>query len=102
MKKATLVILTFLVLIVFTVVQCGEGKQKTGTSKTDTTGKLITPVPLPTNIVPGFHFPEDSNLVYKWINDKRFSNGYDSTEIYKHAWGIWAGLTAASGQTYGS
>ena len=65
------------------------------------TVKDVTPVPLPTNIVPGFHFPEDSAIIYKWISNNSFPGSYDSASIYKHAWGIWAGLTAQSGEVYG-
>jgi hypothetical protein len=54
---------------------------------------VIVPVPLPEK-VRGFHFPEDSNKIYSWLTP------YDSTDVYKHAWGVWAGLTAESGQTY--
>ena len=59
----------------------------------------ITPVELPI-VVPGFHFPEDSNTIYSWLNNKNFPNNYDSVSVYNHVWGIWAGLTAQSGQVY--
>lgn len=52
----------------------------------------ITPVELKI-VTAGFHFPEDSNVVYKWINTP-----YDSGSVYTHAWGIWAGLTVQSGE----
>jgi hypothetical protein len=60
----------------------------------------VTPVPLPTNIVPGFKFPEDSTVVNGWINNPKFSGNYDSASVYKHAWGVWAGLTANSGEIF--
>lgn len=59
----------------------------------------ITPVPLPV-IVPGFNFPEDSNTIYSWMNNPSFPYKYDSASVYKHAWGVWAGLTAQTGQVY--
>ena len=66
----------------------------------ETRVSVITPKELPV-IVPGFHFPEDSTVIYGWMNDKKFApNNYDSASIYSHAWGIWAGLTAFSGEIY--
>jgi hypothetical protein len=80
----------FLVLAAFATIltRCNNGSddKKDGDS-------VITPVPLPI-VVEGFHFPEDSNTVYSWLKP------YDSTSVYKHAWGVWAGLTAQSGQKY--
>jgi len=57
-------------------------------------GAFIIPEPLP-SVVPGFSFPTDSNTVYSWLQPT-----YDSVSVYKHAWGVWAGLTASSGQAY--
>ncbi|SMD35935.1 hypothetical protein SAMN04488029_2616 [Reichenbachiella faecimaris] len=54
----------------------------------------ITPVSLPTKGDPGFNFPEDSTLIYQWLADR------DTLSIYKHAWGIWAGLTASTDQSF--
>jgi hypothetical protein len=64
------------------------------------TNQPIRPVPLPTNIVPGFVFPQDSNVIInQWLGG--FTAAYfDTVSIYNHAWGIWAGLTAKSGQQY--
>jgi hypothetical protein len=60
---------------------------------------VITPVPLPI-VVQGFNFPEDSLKIYQWINDDKFApSKYDSVSVYKHAWGIWAGLTSSSKQS---
>lgn len=60
----------------------------------------ITPVPLPVNIVPGFKFPEDTaTIINKWLGGYT-APYFDTVDIYKHAWGIWAGLTAKSGQQY--
>lgn len=105
MKKLTLILSGLLVMILL-LTQCNGDKKNdspdTGTGTgTDSTVTSVTPVALPTNIVPGFHFPEDSTVIYKWVNDPAFKPGnYDSASIYKHAWGIWAGLTAASGQVF--
>ncbi|MCB9448899.1 MAG: hypothetical protein H6585_11190 [Flavobacteriales bacterium] len=41
-----------------------------------------------------FQFPTDSNTIYTWLNNR------DTTSIYNHAWNIWAGLTANSGEVY--
>lgn len=70
--------------------------------KTDNSGPasgVIIPVELPV-IVPGFNFPEDSNTIYSWLNNPSFPLHYDSVNVYKHAWGIWAGLTAKTDQVY--
>ncbi len=49
-------------------------------------------------IVPGFKFPEDSATILSWLN--RGDKPFDMESIYKHAWGIWVGLTAPSGEHY--
>jgi len=55
----------------------------------------ITPVEFPSDTgVDGFKFPEDPNTIYTWLNSE------DNVSIAKHAWGIWAGLTKDSGQSY--
>jgi hypothetical protein len=92
MKKRVVIftLLTLMAVIIITTIRCSSSKQ-TGAKLADS---VITPVNLPV-IVPGFNFPQDSATVYKWI-----SPTYDSTSVYNHAWGIWAGLTAESGQTY--
>lgn len=60
---------------------------------------IILPAPLPTNIVPGFNFPEDSAVIYSWLNTGDTS--FNDSAICAHAWGIWAGLTAETNQSYG-
>lgn len=60
---------------------------------------IIKPEPLPV-VVDGFNFPEDSLKIYQWINDDKFTpSKYDSVSVYKHAWGIWAGLTSPTEQS---
>lgn len=88
MKRTTTIIrLLMLSTIIYFVSQCNNPTSK------ETQRAVIIPVPLP-KVVPGFSFPEDSNQVYAWLSP------YDSTHVYQHAWGIWAGLTANSGQSY--
>lgn len=62
----------------------------------DKTGEIVTgvtPQALP-ETVSGFNFPEDSLTIYQWLSNR------DTESITKHAWGIWAGLTANSDQVY--
>jgi hypothetical protein len=95
MKKKALLILSGFVCLAIILIRCNSKKKDT------VVVNKVTPVPLPTNIVPGFKFPEDSNLINGWINDPKFAPGnYDSASIYKHAWGVWAGLTAPTDQVY--
>jgi hypothetical protein len=61
--------------------------------KTDKFSTKVTPQQLP-SVVPGFNFPEESSKIYKWLANK------DTVSITKHAWGIWAGLTANSNQIF--
>lgn len=56
---------------------------------------VITPKNFPDSTITGIQFPTDSTLIYKWLNNK------DTVSIVKHAWGIWAGLTATTDQTLG-
>lgn len=94
MKKKALLIISAFTCLAFILIRCKNEDKKPGDDKPAT--NKITPVPLPTNIVPGFNFPEDSNIIYSWLQPN-----YDSAKVYQHAWGVWAGLTAESGQTYG-
>lgn len=59
---------------------------------------IVVPQPFPESNVTGINFPTDSSTINRWINNPQFANYYDSVSIYKHAWGIWAGLTAPSNQ----
>lgn len=60
----------------------------------------ISAVPLPTNIVPGFKFPEDTTIIInQWLGNYT-APYFDTVSIYRHAWGIWAGLTAKTNQVY--
>jgi hypothetical protein len=91
-NKPFLLVTVFALLVTLSASNCNKKNNKNEAG--------VTPVPLATGIVPGFKFPEDASVINGWINDKKFANGYDSVNIYKHAWGVWAGLTASSGQTY--
>lgn len=86
-----------LICMLLCIVQCNS---KSPEPEGEVSKSGITPVPLPTNIVPGFKFPEDSStIIQSWLGGYNGTT-YDSVSIYNHAWGIWAGLTAASGQSF--
>jgi hypothetical protein len=91
--RKPLVILTLIAWLAIVVIisRCSGNHGSGAKSYADT---VITPVELP-SVVPGFKFPEDTATIYSWITPK-----YDSTKVYNHAWGLWAGLTASSGETY--
>ncbi|MCO6149570.1 hypothetical protein [Flavobacterium sp. NRK1] len=78
-----------------TIVSCK--KDKDGESeKGDKEIAEIKPQDFPSDLgIEGFNFPEDSTTIYTWLNKQ------DTVSITKHAWGIWAGLTAKTGQMYG-
>lgn len=79
------------------MMQCGPDDKPPGQDPQPVT--VIIPVELPTNIVPGFNFPEDSMTIYSWLNTG--DTTLNDSAIYAHAWGIWAGLTAETEQEYG-
>lgn len=91
MKKTKIAILAVIVATGATLMRC-SGDPGSNVS----TGYFIIPADLPTNIVPGFNFPENPDVINSWIADTVFNDA----AIYAHAWGIWAGLTANSGQVY--
>lgn len=93
--KKIISVLTILLVIVLLATRCNQGEN--GGNKS--TSGTITPVDLPV-IVPGFNFPEDSNKIYSRMNNSSFPNKYDSASVYKHAWGVWAGLTSKTNQVY--
>lgn len=55
----------------------------------------VHPVPFPDLGIEGFTFPTDSTTINNWVNTQNM------TEIYKHGWGIWAGLTSGTNQNEG-
>ena len=62
---------------------------------------VVIPEPFPDSAVTGIRFPTDSVTINSWINNSAFPTYYDSVSIYRHAWGIWAGLTAQTSQVVG-
>jgi hypothetical protein len=64
------------------------------TSKDDD-GKLQTNIIIPKNFPAGINFPVDSATILGWLSN------YDTTDITKHAWEIWRGLTSNAGEQYG-
>lgn len=58
----------------------------------------IYPENFPGKRVTGIDFPTNANTIEGWTTDTRFASQYDSVSIYRHAWGIWAGLTAETKQ----
>jgi hypothetical protein len=80
------------------MMQCGQDADPNGQPAEPVS--TIIPVDLPTNIVPGFNFPEDSNAIYRWLNAGTGVDSFKLDSIYQHVWGIWAGLTAPTDQIY--
>lgn len=93
-QKTAIVVMVLLAVVAIATL-CNPGPSKTETEG----GASITPVELP-SVIPGFHFPEDSTVIYGWLNNSKFPNNYDSASVYNHVWGIWAGLTNPTGQVY--
>lgn len=89
--KIKVVILVSSALLVFGVLY-----QSCATKSKNTFGNngslAITPQPFPGKDTTGITFPTDANTINDWI-DKQYFNS-----IARHAWGIWAGLTANSNQ----
>lgn len=52
----------------------------------------VVPEPFPNPGIAGFNFPEQASVLDGWIKDAK------NDEIYKHGWGIWAGLTTVTKQ----
>jgi monoamine oxidase len=85
-KNSSYLFMLLLCTMLFTLFSCKR-------ESTEITG--IKPQQFPNNLaMEGFKFPEDSTTIHKWVNKK------DTLNITKHAWGIWAGLTAQSGQAF--
>lgn len=81
MKQKTLIILSLIVSFVC-IFSCQKNSQ-------------ITPEDFPKDLgIEGFTFPEDSMQIYGWVENR------DTMAITEHAWGIWAGLTKPTNQTY--
>lgn len=54
------------------------------------------PVPLPNPGLRGYAFPEAETTILGWVNQPTADHRY---AIDLHGWGLWASLTAPSGQT---
>lgn len=99
MKKTHTIVFQSLLVICSLAVLCQcKSKPKDEPQSSDSTSR-VKPVNLPVK-VPGFNFPEQESVINGWLNDTTFAGNYDSTSVYKHAWGIWAGLTDPTDQTY--
>jgi len=94
MRKSIVAVSLISTLVVLVVVNCGSPPIVVGTTE-------VAPMPFPDSSVTGIQFPTDSTVINGWINDAASPTHYDSASIYKHAWGIWAGLTAPSPETVG-
>jgi len=99
-KKISPLLGLFAIVLVISVSHCKNKKDNNTGGGTGDGSNTVRPIDLP-SVVPGFKFPEDSSVINGWINNTKFApTNYDSVSIYKHAWGIWAGLTAPSGEKY--
>lgn len=57
--------------------------------------KAITPVELPSDVgINDFFYPESPDVIYDWLASE------DDDSIAQHSWGIWAGLTKETDQSY--
>ena len=81
---------TALLLCLMLALACTNGNK--GEKGGSTRGESIIPVDFPQLDIPGFAFPRDSNTVKDWIES------YDTISQYKHAWGLWTGLTTLTDQ----
>ncbi len=54
----------------------------------------VQPADFPVVGMEGFQFPESQKTIYGWLDQK------DTNSVTRHAWGIWAGLTMPTPQTY--
>jgi hypothetical protein len=93
MRKSIGVMAILAIFILFVIVKC---------SPPAVSGKtVVLPQPFPDSSITGISFPTDSNTILGWTNNPAFPTAYDSMNIYRHAWGIWAGLTAPTKQSVG-
>jgi hypothetical protein len=94
MRKSIVLVSFMTIFVVLIVANCSNPPIVVGNT-------VVIPAPFPDSAVTGIRFPTDSTVINGWINDAAFPTRYDSTNIYKHAWGIWAGLTAPTQQEVG-
>lgn len=82
-------------MLFFMFVSCNTDKKEPATNEITFSYDKVTPVEFPILDIPNFNFPEDSIVLNNWIYEN------DTLNIYKHAWGIWAGLTSPTDQNIG-
>lgn len=89
MKKNKTIVSSFAICctIIFFCLSCKQDKYSKSTH--------IIPQAFPSEAITGIKFPTDSTSIYEWLSKQ------DTSSIAKHAWGIWAGLTAPTNQTIG-
>ncbi len=100
--KKNILFLSFLALCLYLgVSSCANKNSSTDNTSTDLPAAsddaalaIFKPVPLPNPKIPGFKFPEDSNLVNSWVAKN------DMVKMAQHSWGIWTALTMNSGESY--
>lgn len=97
MTNALKAVCCLIVLIVVGFVwSCGPSGPGNGTNTGNTNGSGpstgVVPAPFPDPGIPGFKFPEAAAVIDTWAKDA------NNAEIYKHGWGIWAGLTTPTKQ----
>lgn len=90
MKHWFIPVCTTLLLCLMAALACTNAPK--GEMDGSTRGESIIPVDFPQLDIPGFAFPRDSNTVKAWIES------YDTISQYKHAWGLWTGLTTLTDQ----
>jgi len=92
MKKSIPILL--LLAVVITCVRCNNEPKKEEETSTGAKPKsnFIIPKDFPDPGIPGFRFPEDSNVINGWIDSM------NNDKIAAHAWGVWAGLNTNSGE----
>lgn len=56
--------------------------------------EIIQPVPISSEGIDNFNYPEDSNIINKWIMAE------DDKAIAQHGWGIWTALNKQTNQKY--
>lgn len=90
--KGTLATMLLLLGMFSVLFSCRNNQE---TSLTDIANYGIKPQNFPSDLaIENFSFPEDSLQIYNWLNKQ------DTVSITRHAWGIWAGLTAKTDQVY--
>ncbi len=79
----------------FFCLSCDNINQSSSEEEETPTNMGVTPVPFPDLDIPGFTFPTDSAVINEWVATQNLE------EMYRHSWGIWAGLTTPTSQSIG-